>query len=453
LSTEASAVDWRSEWRGWALLAALFVALFYLPVGVPRFDQALSGALALVRSYARQHVLLCLVPALFIAGAVATFLSDAAVMRYLGGGAASWAARARAYAVASTGGSVLAVCSCTVLPLFAGIHRRGAGLGPAVAFLYSGPAINVMAVSLTAGVLGWRLGLARAVGAVLFAVVLGAVMAWTFRREEAERTAAAAAAAQAGGPLRTAVAADGERSLGRNAALLGLMVAVLVLANWHGAAAGWTAQLEAWKWPLTAAAAGVLAVLVVRWMGVAAWKVGLGAALTAAAAFALPAAPQIPFAVACLALAATLASDGGEPSAWFESTWDFTRQIVPLLFAGVFVAGLALGSPGGEGLVPSGWVERAVGGEGLVPTFLAALAGALMYFATLTEVPIVQGLLASGMGQGPALALLLAGPALSLPNMLVVAGVLGWRKTLTYVSLVVVLSTVAGVLFGALMAL
>jgi hypothetical protein len=449
MSVHSTAVDWRGEWRGWAALAALFVALVYLPVGVPRFDSALSGALLLVRSYAREHVLLCLVPALFIAGAVATFLSDAAVMRYLGGGAASWAARARAYAVASTGGSVLAVCSCTVLPLFAGIRRRGAGLGPAVAFLYSGPAINVMAVSLTAGVLGWRLGLARAVGAVVFAVLLGVVMAWLYRREEAQPGAAAAAP----GAPRTVVGTDGdERSLGANATLLGLMVGVLVLANWHGGAAGWTAAVEAWKWPATAAAAAVLAVLVVRWMKVAAWKVGLGVVLTAVAAWAMPATPQVPFAVACLALAVALASQGGEPSAWFESTWDFTRQIVPLLFAGVFVAGLALGSPGGEGLVPAAWVERAVGGEGLAPTFVASLAGALMYFATLTEVPIVQGLLASGMGQGPALALLLAGPALSLPNMLVVAGVLGWRKTLTYVSLVVLMSTAAGVLYGALAA-
>lgn len=444
MSAGARTVDWRGEWRGWAGLAALFLALFYLPVGVPRFDRALHGALVLVQSYAREHVLLCLVPALLIAGAIATLLSDGAVLRYLGAGAG----RLRAYAVASTGGSVLAVCSCTVLPLFAGIHRRGAGLGPATAFLYSGPAINVLAVSLTAGVLGWELGLARAVGAVIFAVVVGLAMDRIFRREEAERAAAAAA----GGFAVAQDEATEGRPLWQNGALLASLVAVLVFANWSAGGDGAAAGMAAIKWPLTSVAAGVLAVLLVRWFGVAPWKLGVGALLTAGVAWAFPGTPQAPFAVGSLALVASLASEPGQAAAWFESTWDFTRQIVPLLFAGVFLAGLFLGAPGGAGLVPAAWVETAVGGEGLAANLFASLAGALMYFATLTEVPIVQGLLASGMGRGPALALLLAGPALSLPNMLVVAKVMGWRKTLVYVALVVVLSAAAGLIYGAVAA-
>lgn len=441
MTVHTATVDWRSEWRGWALLIALMAGLFYLPVGMPRFDSAVHGALVLVKSYAREHVLLCLVPALYIAGAIATFLSDHAVMRYLGAGAA----KVKAYAVAALGGTLLAVCSCTVLPLFAGISRRGAGLGPATAFLYSGPAINVLAISLTAGVLGWELGLARAVGAVLFAVVIGLAMAWIFRRQEA-----------AGGGLTLPDPEPAERPLWQNATLLGLLVAVLVTANWSaGDGGGPAAAVASVKWPLTALAGAALAVLLVVWMDLAAWKVALGALLTAAAALApvlVPAwawTPALPFTVASLALAVVLAGSRGEGAAWFESTWGFTRQIVPLLFAGVFVAGLFLGAPGSEGLVPEGWVARAVGGEGLVPNLFAAVAGALMYFATLTEVPIVQGLLAHGMGQGPALTLLLAGPAVSLPNLLVISRVLGWRKTGVYVVLVVVLSTVAGWTYGA----
>ncbi len=432
------AIDWRGEWRPLALLVVLFVTLAFLPVGRPRFDRAILEGLLLARWYAREHVLLCLVPAFYIAGAIAVFVSGGAVMRYLGRGAN----RVLAYAVAAVSGTLLAVCSCTVLPLFAGIHRRGAGLGPATAFLYSGPAINVLAITLTGSVLGWRLGAARAVGAVVFAVVIGLLMEAIFRREER-------AAAGAG-----LVVPEGEpaQPLGRSAVVFAALVVILVFATWGRplSETGAAAAVYAAKWWLTAAGGGVLAGALVAWFGLAWWKVAAGAVATTTTALLVPEHPQIAFAVGAVALAALTSTAAGEAGRWFESSWGFAKQILPLLFGGVLVAGMLLGRPGSEGLVPTGWVAAAVGGNSLAANLFASVAGALMYFATLTEVPIVQGLLGQGMGQGPALALLLAGPALSLPNMLVIASVMGWKKTGVYVALVVVMATVTGLAYGNL---
>jgi uncharacterized membrane protein YraQ (UPF0718 family) len=431
-------LDWRLEWRPLAALLALFLALFFLPAGAPRFDRAVIEGLLLSRDYAREHVLLCLVPAFFIAGAIGAFLGQSAVMRYLGAGAP----KPVAYGTAAVSGTVLAVCSCTVLPLFSGIHRMGAGLGPASAFLYSGPAINVMAVVLTASVLGWQLGLARAVGAIFFAVAVGLAMHWIFRREERERQVAAVEVA----PEQRA------RPLGHDALLLAALVAILVFANWGRpqVEAGLWWQIWAHKWHLTGLAGLGLAAMLVRGLGLSGWKVAAAGVPAALLAWLWPGVPELAFAAAVVALGLLLHRAGGEPAAWLAGSWDFAKRILPVLFAGVFVAGVLLGRPGEEGLVPAAWVAAAVGGEGVLPTAFAAVAGALMYFATLTEVPILQGLLGSGMGQGPALALLLAGPALSLPSMLVIATVLGWRKTLTYVGLVVALSTLAGLVYGNL---
>jgi len=387
-------VSWTREWRWLAALAGGFLVVFYLPVGTPRFDAAVVEALQLAKWYAREHVLLCLVPALFIAGGIAVFVSQAAVMKYLGAGAP----KALAYGVASVSGSVLAVCSCTVLPLFAGIYRMGAGLGPAAAFLYAGPAINVLAIILTARVLGLELGVARAVGAVVFSIVIGLAMHAIFREDEAARVAPAPLPDEAGPG----------RSLWQEAVYFGAMVAILVFANWgapEGSGGAWAA-VHAAKWWLTGAAAIVLALALARW-----------------------------FARADL-------------TAWVEATWEFTKLIVPLLFVGVLLAGLLLGRPGHEGLIPSAWVAGLVGGNSIRANLFASLVGAFMYFATLTEVPILEGLLGAGMGKGPALALLLAGPALSLPSMLVIRGILGTRKTLAFVALVVVMATVSGVVYG-----
>jgi len=433
-------MTWKTEWKPLAWIVAVFLVAFYLPVGTARFDGSVAEALHLVRWYAREHVLLCLVPAFFIAGAISSFVSQAAVIRYLG----PRARRPVAYGVAAVSGTILAVCSCTVLPLFAGIYQMGAGLGPATTFLYAGPAINVLAIVFTANVLGLELGLARAVCAVLFAVVIGLIMQRLFRRSEAEREAVA----------MNLPVPEATRPLWRTAVFFGTQVAVLVFANWArpDETTGLWHTVWALKWPLTAVASGLLGAILVRWFGVAWWKVALVAAPVAGLALAWPEHPELAFAAGVVGLALLTATGGGELEAWFDSSWGYAKQILPLLLVGVLLAGLFLGRPGHEGLVPSAWIAGAVGGNSIGATLFAAVAGALMYFATLTEVPILQGLMGNGMGNGPALALLLAGPALSLPNVLVIASVIGWRKTGTFVVLVVVMATFSGVVFGALFA-
>ncbi len=433
-------IDWKREWKPLAWMLAAFAVFFWLPVGWPRFNGAVTEALALTKWYAREHVLLCLVPAFFIAGAIASFVSQAAVMKYLG----PRAPKAVAYGVAAVSGTILAVCSCTVLPLFAGIHQMGAGLGPATAFLYSGPAINVLAIVLTASVLGIKLGAARAVGAVVFAVVVGAAMALVFRRSEQERAAAAMAMPEP----------ENVRPLSQTAAFFAAQIVILVFANWARPEepTGLWFTIFRLKWWLTAAGAAGLGLVLVRWYGLARLKaaaVGVGVAVVALAA---PGHPALAFTAGVVGLSLVLAREDGELGEWLASSWGYAKQILPLLLGGVLVAGLLLGRPGQEGLVPSAWVAAAVGGNGFGATLFASLAGALMYFATLTEVPILQGLIGAGMGPGPALALLLAGPALSLPNMIVIASVIGWKKTSVYVGLVVAMATVTGVIYGTFIA-
>ena len=431
-------MKWKTEWKILLYMTAIFLVAFYLPAGNARFDTAVMESLHLLRSYAREHVLMCLVPAFFIAGAIAVFVKRDSVMKYLG----ARANKALAYGVASVSGSVLAVCSCTVLPLFAGIYRMGAGLGPATAFLYAGPAINVLAIVLTARVLGPELGAARAIGAVAFSVVIGLAMHFIFREEELAK-----AEVQASMPEPEVT-----RPLWQNAVFFALMVVILVFANWgrsaesHGA---WHA-IYSMKWVVTSAAAAGLAAVLVRWLKVPVGRMLLAAFPVAVLALALPAYPLLAFAAGVIGLSVIVSTRDDESGEWFESTWGFAKQILPLLFVGVLIAGLLLGRPGNEGLIPSVWVSRAVGGNSLGANLFASVAGAFMYFATLTEVPILQGLIGNGMGKGPALALLLAGPALSLPNMLVIRSVMGTRKTLVYIALVVVMATTSGIIYGAL---
>jgi len=430
-------MNWRREWKPLVAILAGFLILYLLPVDAPRFRGAVDEALALAQWYAREHVVLCLVPAFFIAGAISVFVSQASVLRYLGG----QANRVLAYGVASISGTILAVCSCTVLPLFAGIYRMGAGLGPATTFLYSGPAINVLAIVLTARVLGPGLGLARAVGAIGFSVVIGVAMHVLFRKEEAERAAAHA----------IAPGADGGRPLWQNAAYFGALVAILVFANWGapaGTSAVWSA-IHAAKWYLTALAGIALAVIGVAWLHMRAWQVALAALPVLVLAVTFSGSPVFAFAAGAVGLSVITSTDRGEAGEWFAATWGFARQILPLLLGGVLVAGLLLGRPGHESLIPSARVAGAVGGNSLGANLIASVLGAFMYFATLTEVPIVQGLIGAGMGSGPALALLLAGPALSLPSMLVIRSILGTKKTVVFVGLVVVMATVAGMAYGA----
>ena len=387
------------ELKAFMLIVGTFLVAYFAPLGNPRVQAAILEAFHMLQDYARQHVLFCLVPALFIAGAMQNFISQQSVMRYLGRNAKQWLA----YAVASVSGAILAVCSCTVLPLFMGIYKRGAGLGPATAFLYSGPAINVLAIILTARVLGWQIGLARAIGAILFSIVIGILMAAIFREEETERQKGFAAASQA--------IEEGGRSLGQTTAYFATLVLILVFAAWGKP----SEHIGVWydvfrmKWYLVVALLAYLAYMLKAWFR-----------------------PD-------------------ELVAWKDSTWDFAKKILPLLFGGVLAAGLLMGRPGIDaGLIPSRYVSQLVGGNSLFANFIASIVGAFMYFATLTEIPIIQGLLGSGMGQGPALALLLSGPALSLPSMLVINSFLGPKKTITYVSLVVVMATISGMIFGAI---
>lgn len=435
---ETPAFDWREEWKPLAALTALFLGFFLIPAETPRIDAALAEAVHLAAWYAREHVLLCLIPAFYIAGAISVFLSQRSVMKYLGPAAP----KPLAYGVASVSGTILAVCSCTVLPLFGGIYRMGAGLGPAAAFLYSGPAINVLAIALTARVLGLELGVARAVGAVAFALLVGIAMAAIFRNEEKARGAWGFGEGEE----------EPSRSLPKTVLYFASLVAILVFANW-GRPAGesgiwwWIWSL---RWWLTAAAGAALGVMLAAWFGLAWKKLAAIGLPVVALAIAVPSHPAVAFSGAAIALSAVLSREKGELGAWFASSWGFARQIVPLLFGGVLVAGFLLGRPGHEGLIPGAWVERALGGDSLGAVAFASVAGALMYFATLTEVPILQGLIGAGMGKGPALALLLAGPALSLPSIVVLAGMMGWKKTLTYVALVVVAATGTGMLYGAM---
>ncbi|MDO9584591.1 MAG: permease [Desulfomicrobium sp.] len=430
-------MNWKEEWKPLAIIVVVFLACFYLPVGLPRFDNAILEAFHLVKWYAQEHVLLCLIPAFFIAGAISVFVSQGAVMKYLG----AKAKKVMAYGVASVSGTILAVCSCTVLPLFAGIYRMGAGLGPACAFLYSGPAINVLAIVMTARILGPEMGIARAVGAIIFSVIIGLSMHFIFRKEEAERQV-----------MQMAVLEEEvKRPLWQNALYFASMVGILVFANWGAPQTDsglWAGIFNA-KWILTSAFSVALGAMLVAWFGVKVWKVGVAAVPVVLLALVFPEMPLLAFTAGVIGLSAFTSTDDGEVGDWFSSSWGFAKQILPLLLFGVLVAGALLGRVGNEGLIPSEWVAGAVGGNSLWANFFASFAGAFMYFATLTEVPILQGLIGAGMGKGPALALLLAGPALSLPNMLVINSIMGVKKTAVFVALVIVMATFSGLFYGS----
>lgn len=438
-------MNWKNEWKSLAAIIAVFVACYWLPVDwlqeTKRLENALWEALHLAKWYAQEHVLLCLVPAFFIAGAVGVFVSQAAVMKYLG----PKAHKLLAYGVASVSGTILAVCSCTILPLFAGIYRMGAGLGPASAFLYSGPAINILAIVLTAAVLGPEMGIARAVGAVSFAVIIGLLMHFFFRKEEQEKLEAAAGMPEP----------EVSRPLWQTALYFASMVGILVFANWGKPTQPtglWQAIYSA-KWLITALFSLALAIMLVRWFQVGKLRMLLAALPVLVLALAVPEQPLLAFVAGTIGLSvltATGRDEAGELREWFETSWDFAKKILPLLFWGVLMAGALLGRPDHEGLIPSSWIAGLVGGNSLWANLFASVVGAFMYFATLTEVPILQGLIGAGMGKGPALALLLAGPALSLPNMLVIRSVMGTKKTVIFVLLVIVMATISGLVYGAL---
>ena len=431
-------MNFREEWKKIAIVAIAFTVCYYLPVGTHRFDNAVIEALELVKWYAQEHVMLCLIPAFFIAGAVGLFISQGAVIKYLGAGANKFLA----YTVAAVSGTILAVCSCTVLPLFSGIHKRGAGLGPAIAFLYSGPAINVLAIIMTARILGMEIGIARAIGAILFSVVIGLLMSFIFRNEKKTEEDDA----------KLNIPDDEKpRALWQTAIYFASMVAILVFANFAKPAdnSGLWHQIWSIKWYLTGTFALILGISMVLWFNVKFWKVAVSAIILAILAFVVGLPPMGLFLSGVILLSVILATaQDKETGEWLGESWWYAKMILPLLLIGVLIAGFLLGRPGGEGMIPSEWISSMVGGNSISSNLFASVAGAFMYFATLTEVPILQGLIANGMGKGPALALLLAGPALSLPNMLVIRQVIGTKKTVVYVSLVVVMATISGIIFG-----
>jgi len=434
-------------------IAGLFTLAFFLPVESERFNSAIVATLDLVKWYAREHVVLCLLPAFFIAGVIAVFVSQGSVLRYFGANAKKWLA----YSVASVSGTILAVCSCTILPLFSSIHKRGAGLGPAIAFLYSGPAINILAIILTARILGFELGVARVIGAVTFSVVIGVIMSLIYRKEEKVKR-----------EEQMNIELEPEkRPIWQTSFHFFTLILILVFANWGSPAGDDTSSLwyyiRAYKWYITGFFSLFLVYSLIYILKIN-WKWVFTAVIITAVSVFLSGhfidnpqlSPILPMIVGITALSIITLFDKNEPEnkAWTLATWDFAKQIMPLLAIGVIAAGFLLGSTHDDvaiaGVIPNEWIAWLVGGNSVFANFFASIVGAFMYFATLTEVPILQGLIASGMGKGPALALLLAGPALSLPNMLVIRGVMGTQKTMVFVALVVVMATLSGLIYGSL---
>ncbi len=435
-------------------IAAVFAAVFFMPIGSETFATAIAATLDLSKWYAQEHVIMCLLPAFFIAGVISIFVSQGAVLKYFGANAKKWLA----YSVAAVSGTILAVCSCTILPLFSSIYKRGAGLGPAVAFLYSGPAISILSIILTARILGAEMGIARTIGAVGFSVIIGLIMAFIYRKEEKAKKEE-----QMNFPT-----VEEKRPMSQTSFHFFTLVAILVFANWGSPAANDTSSLwyyiYYYKWVITAGFALMLCYSLIKILKIKWQWVLMAAAATIASAFIAKTlivnsafVPLVPMIVGIIALSVITLLDKQDPDnrEWTLSAWEFAKQIMPMLAIGVVTAGFLLGSTHGStsiaGIIPNTWIEWAVGGNSLLSNFFASFTGAFMYFATLTEVPIIQGLLASGMGKGPALALLLAGPSLSLPNMLVIRSVMGTKKTVIFVLLVVIMATFTGYVYGQLL--
>jgi uncharacterized membrane protein YraQ (UPF0718 family) len=438
-------MDWKKEIKVLGWIVAVFVFAYFMPLESTRFTGALMAMFDLARWYAQEHVILCLLPAFFIAGVISVFVSQGAVLKYFGAKAKKWLA----YTVASVSGTILAVCSCTILPLFSSIHKRGAGLGPAIAFLYSGPAINILAIILTARILGFEMGVARVIGAVIFAVVIGSAMALIYRKEEKAKKE----------EQLTFPDIPEKRPMWQTSLHFFTLVLILVFANWgkpgEGVESGAWFWLYSNKWIITAVFSIVLAFSLIYILKIKWHHVLLASLATIVSAF-ISSSPLIPMVVgiAGISIITLLDRSEAENREWTISSWDFAKQIMPLLAVGVLIAGFLLGSTHDDtalaGVIPNDWIARLVGGNSVFSNIFASVVGAFMYFATLTEVPILQGLIGAGMGKGPALALLLAGPSLSLPNMLVIRGVIGTQKTLVYVLLVVVMATISGLIYGSL---
>lgn len=433
-------MNWKEQYKSFLWILGFFLFAYFMPIENINFKNSILEGFILLKWYAQEHVLLCLVPAFFIAGVISVFVSQNSVIKYFGAKAKKWIA----YTVASVSGTILAVCSCTILPLFSGIYKRGAGLGPAIAFLYSGPAINILAIILTARVLGLELGVARIIGAVTFSIIIGLIMSFIYRKEEKEKVEK---------QLNIPDVPE-KRPFWQTAFHFFLLVAILVFANWGkpDTESGFWFFIYSNKWLITGLLGLLLIPLFIFILKLNKLAVIISAVIVIAVSFIFKSQPLIPFTSAIILITIILSLSKGEANDWLGETWTFAKQIMPLLGAGVLIAGFLLGSPEGSnnGIIPNEWIKNLVGGNSLFSNFFASITGAFMYFATLTEIPILQGLINSGMGKGPALALLLAGPALSLPNMLVIKSVIGLQKTVVYVSLVVIMATITGLIYGSI---
>ncbi len=431
------------EWKIFTAFAVIFLVAYFLPLSDVKVSGAILEAFRMLQWYARNHTLACVVPALFIAGAITTFLSKEAVLRHLG----PKANKVEAYSVASVSGTVLAVCSCSVLPMFAGIYRVGAGLGPASAFLYSGPALNILAIFLTARVLGFEIGVARAIGAIVFGVVIGLIMAVVFRKDEQQRTETAAALPDPP-PAR--------RRLWQTVLYFACMMAFLVFSDWYNPGNVVVSTADGTQVPAVMLQETRDEIVIQVDRPVANLKVGDKITLAKTEVVRVEEAQNWVMSVyrakwhlaAAMGLAVLLMVwrwfDRDELREWMHNTWDFAKLLVPLLFGGVFVVGF-LGA-----LLPDEQVAALVGDNSLKSNLVASIVGCLFYFATLTEIPILQALMEHGMHAGPALALLLAGPALSLPSLLVIRSVIGVKKTAVFTGLVIVMATIVGITYGAI---
>jgi len=431
------------EWKIFAAFAIVFLVAYFLPLSNAQVGGAILEAFKMLQWYARNHTLACVVPALFIAGAITTFLSKEAVLRHLG----PKANKVEAYSVASVSGTVLAVCSCSVLPMFAGIYRVGAGLGPAAAFLYAGPALNILAVFLTARVLGFEIGIARAIGAIVFGVIIGLIMAVVFRKDEQQRMETAAVLPDPP-PAR--------RRLWQTVLYFACMMAFLVFSDWYNPGNVVVSTADGTQVPAVMLQETRDEIVIQVDRPVANLKVGDKITLAKTEILRVEEARSWVMTIfhvkwylaAAMGLGVLLMVGGwfdrDEIKEWMHNTWDFAKLLVPLLFGGVFVVGF-LGA-----LLPDEQVAALVGDNSLKSNLVASVVGCLFYFATLTEIPILQALMENGMHKGPALALLLAGPALSLPSLLVIRSVIGVRKTAVFTGLVIVMATIVGITYGAI---
>ena len=443
-------MDTKKELKILFWMIVVYAAVFFMPLGNERFMTAVDATLDLAKWYAQEHVMLCLLPTFFIAGVIAVFVSQGSVLKYFGANAKKWLS----YTAAAVSGSILAVCSCTILPLFTSIYKRGAGLGTAIAFLYSGPAISILSIILTARILGVEMGVARTVGAIGFSVVIGLAMAFIFRKEEKAKQE----------EQMIIVPLLERRPMWQTSFHFFTLVLILVFVNWGAPFAldkGLWTFIFTYKWYITGVLALMLCWSLVQILKLRPLWVCAGVVITIVSVFLADAliakaklVPLVPMVVGIASLSIILLFDkrNEENREWALSSWGFAKQILPLLAVGVVTAGFLLGSTHDNtsiaGVIFNEWIEWAVGGNSLLSNFFASFTGVFMYFAALTEVPIIQGLLASGMGKGPALALLLAGPSLSLPNMLVIQGVMGTKKTIVYVALVIIMATISGFIFG-----